>query len=134
MKKTLFTFLLFAISLSAVSQESMSFEDKAIHLIKMTSGQQFDIMADPLVKMVPETNQEAFKKELKQSMESLYSKMAVVYMDTYTEEELNQILAFYDTPIGKKMVATTPEITKRAMEIGQVWGMELQPLIMKYAQ
>lgn len=133
MKKMLFACLFLAFSLTAVSQETKSFEDKAIHLIRMTSGQQFNVMADPLVKMVPEANQEAFKNELKESMESLYSKMAVVYMETYTEEEIDKILEFYNTPVGKKMVSTTPEVTKKAMEIGQVWGMELQPLLTKYA-
>ena len=134
MKKAFFTLLFIAVSLTAVSQENESFQAKAVHLIKMTSGQQFDIMADPLIKMVPEANQEAFKKDLKASMETLYTKMATVYMETFTEDEIDSILAFYDTPVGKKMVATTPEVTKKAMEIGQAWGMELQPLMAKYAK
>ena len=132
MKKLFFALFVLAVSFNTVAQEDQSFEEKAIHLISMTSGQQFDVIAEPLVQMVPAAKQEDFKKELKQSMESLYKKMAVVYMENYTEEELNEILAFYDTPVGKKMVATTPEVTQKAMQIGQVWAMELQPLMTKY--
>lgn len=134
MKKLLFTIALVSIGFTASAQESNSIETKAIKLIELTSGQQFDIMTEPLVKMVPEENREAFKKDLAQSTEELYKKMATVYTESFTEEELDKILAFYDTPVGKKMVAVTPELTKKGMEIGQAWGMELQPLIAKYTK
>ncbi|MCP9199848.1 DUF2059 domain-containing protein [Gramella sp. GC03-9] len=132
MKRTLFFLFIAVISFGAQAQETSTKEAKAIKLIEMTSGQQFDIMTEPLVNMVPEANQEAFKKELKASTGELYKKLATVYTDNFSEEELDQILAFYDTPVGEKMVETTPELTKKAMEIGQAWGQELQPLIMKY--
>ncbi|MUP46893.1 DUF2059 domain-containing protein [Gramella sp. BOM4] len=132
MKKTLFFLFVAVISFGVQAQETNTKQAKAIKLIEMTSGQQFDIMTEPLVNMVPEANQEAFKKELKASTGELYKKLATVYTDNFSEEELDQILAFYDTPVGEKMVATTPELTKNVMEIGQAWGQELQPLIMKY--
>ncbi len=134
MKKLLFTIALVSIGFTASAQESNSIETKAIKLIELTSGQQFDIMTEPLVKMVPEENREAFKKDLAQSTEELYKKMATVYTESFTEEELDKILVFYDTPVGKKMVAVTPELTKKGMEIGQAWGMELQPLLAKYTK
>lgn len=133
MKKAVFTLLFLAIGFSGIAQEK-SYEEKTIHLIQMTSGQQFDVMTEPLIKMVPEANQKAFKKDLMNSMGDLYQKMAKVYMESFSEAEIDEILAFYDTPVGKKMVAETPKLTQKAMEIGQVWGMELQPLMAKYAQ
>lgn len=132
MKKIIFTLSLIAISLTSFAQEADSFEGKAVKLIKLTAGQQFDIMTEPIIKMVPEENREAFKKELAESTEGLYSKMATVYTESFTEEEIDKILAFYATPVGKKMVAITPELTKKGMEIGQAWGMELQPMMAKY--
>lgn len=132
MKKILFSILVAFVSFNGLAQER-TFEEKASYLIELTAGQQFDIMLKPLVEMVPEENQEAFKAELHQSVQQLYSKMAVVYMDSFTESELDEILEFYNTSIGKKMVATTPELVKKGMEIGQQWGMEIQPLIAKYS-
>lgn len=134
MKKIICLFFLVFIGLQSKAQENKSFEEKAIQLIKMTSGQQFDIMLDPLVKMVPENKQEAFKKEMMASLEGIYSRMAGVYMENFSEAEIDQILAFYHTPIGEKMVAITPELTRKGMEIGQQWGQELQPIMMKYMQ
>ncbi|MCB7480664.1 DUF2059 domain-containing protein [Christiangramia sediminis] len=132
MKKIIFTLSFLAISLTSFAQEASSFEAKAVKLIKLTAGQQFDIMTEPIIKMVPEENREAFKKELAESTQGLYTKMAAVYTESFTEEEIDKILAFYATPVGEKMVAVTPELTKKGMEIGQAWGMELQPLMAKY--
>ena len=123
-------FVVAGLNLSA--QEAGTLEQKAVKLIKLTSGQQFEVMTEPIVKMIPEENREAFKKELNTSMKGLYKKIATVYTESFTEEELDKILAFYDTPVGKKMVEITPELTKKGMEIGQAWGMELQPMMAKY--
>ncbi len=119
---------------SMSAQETSSFEKKTVELIKMTSGQQFEVMMDPLVKMVPEENQEAFKKELTDSTSELYAQMADIYMESFTEAEIDKILEFYHTPVGEKMVASLPEITKKGMELGQAWGMKLQPIMAKYMQ
>ncbi|UJH91261.1 DUF2059 domain-containing protein [Antarcticibacterium sp. 1MA-6-2] len=110
------------------------YKQKTIDLITITSGPQFDVVIQPFVDMVPEQNREALKKDLKASMVDLYDKLAVVYMESYTEEDVDAILAFYETPVGKKMISETPEITKKSMQIGQMWGMQLQPLIAKYSE
>ncbi|WP_300439994.1 DUF2059 domain-containing protein [Christiangramia sp.] len=132
MKKIILCLGILAISIPSVAQEATSFEQKAVKLIKLTAGQQFEIMTEPIIEMVPQEKREAFKKELAESTQGLYTKMAAVYTESFTEDELDKILAFYATPVGEKMVAVTPELTKKGMEIGQAWGMELQPLMAKY--
>lgn len=134
MKKIIFFFILMLAGFQSQAQDNSAFQEKAIKLIQMTSGQQFDIMLDPLVKMVPEDKQEAFKKEMMASLDDIYEKFAQVYMENFTEAEIDQILAFYNTPVGEKMVAITPELTRKGMAIGQQWGQELQPIMMKYMQ
>ncbi|APG59237.1 DUF2059 domain-containing protein [Christiangramia salexigens] len=134
MKKLLFSVMLLSIGFNSYAQEAMTIEEKAVQLIELTAGQSFEVMTEPLVNMIPEENREAFKKELKESRHKLYSQMAVIYTENYTETEIDKILAFYDTPVGKKIVATTPDLMKKGMELGQAWGMELQPLIAKYSK
>lgn len=134
MKNLLCSLFFLTIGITAVSQEGDSFEAKSIKLIKMTAGQQFDIMTEPLLNMIPAENRKEFKKELAASTNGLYKKMAKIYTESFTEEEIDKILAFYNTPVGKKMVEITPELTKKGMEIGQAWGMDLQPLIAKYSK
>ena len=134
MKKVICMFFLMFIGFQSQAQENKDLQEKAVQLIEMTSGQQFDIMLDPIVKMIPEKNREAFKKEMMASLDDIYVRLAEVYTEKFTEAEIDQILAFYETPVGEKMRAITPELTKKGMEIGQQWGMELQPIMMKYMQ
>lgn len=134
MKKSLCFLFLILLGFQSNAQEKTNLQQKAIKLIEMTSGQQFDIMLDPIVKMVPEENREAFKKEMMTSLKSIYDELAQIYIEEFTEAEIDQILAFYNTPVGKKMRDITPELTRKGMEIGQQWGQELQPIMMKYMQ
>lgn len=47
-------------------------------------------------------------------LEPAYVKL---YSDTYTEAELDGILAFYKSPAGQAMLAKTPELASGVMEI-----------------
>lgn len=134
MKKAICFFILLLIGFQSHAQEKTDLHHKAVELIKMTSGQQFDVMLEPIVKMVPQENRNAFKEEVMASLESLYGQMAQIYTEEFTEAEIDQILAFYHTPVGKKMRDITPELTRKGMEVGQQWGQELQPIMMKYMQ
>ncbi|MFC6860177.1 DUF2059 domain-containing protein [Zunongwangia atlantica] len=135
MKKLVFIlFVILGTSVFAQETEGDAFQKKAIKLIELTSGQQFEVISEPIVNQIPEGNREAFKKELKASLNGLYVKLAEIYREQFTEAELDEILAFYDTPVGKKMVATTPKVMEKAMTVGQQWGMELQSLVAKYMQ
>lgn len=48
-----------------------------------------------------------------------------IYEKHYTEEEIDQLILFYQSPIGKKMVEKMPLVIQESMEIGQKWGMEI---------
>lgn len=134
MKKIIFICLLF-VGVTGFSQETTSdFEAKTIELIELSSGPQFEVMLQPLFKMVPAENQEAFKAEVRESLKGLYEDIAVIYMESYTEEDVDAILEFYHSPVGQKMLAETPKIMEKSMQLGQEWGMQLQPLIAKYSK
>jgi uncharacterized protein len=57
--------------------------------------------------------------------DSLIYKFAPAYTENLTVEELRALLAFYESPIGRRMTELQPQVTKRSMEIGQQWGMQL---------
>jgi hypothetical protein len=50
-----------------------------------------------------------------------------LYASTYTEEELDGIVAFYKSPVGQKMIEKTPELTAKSTQITQQKMTELQP-------
>lgn len=41
-----------------------------------------------------------------------------IYTDTFTEPELRAMVAFYQTPTGRKLADRTPELTRRGGEVG----------------
>ena len=42
-----------------------------------------------------------------------------IYAGVYTESELREMIAFYRTPIGQKMIERTPELTKAMVQVTQ---------------
>jgi hypothetical protein len=58
-----------------------------------------------------------------------------LYARTYSADELRQITAFYRTPVGAKMLATTPKLMGEGMQIGQqVFVRRVGPLMQKLQQ
>lgn len=135
MKNTFYAVVFLLVGFSGFSQEAdAAYKAKAVKLIEINSGATFDVMLKPLYGMVAEENRDAFKAEVKASMGDLYDQLAVVYMESFTEAELDEVIAFYNTTVGKKMVSELPIIMEKSMQIGQMWGMKLQPLMAKYAK
>lgn len=56
--------------------------------------------------------------DLSLMLESVYSK----YM---TKEDLEDLIEFYKTPVGKKFAKNGPLIMQESMAIGQQWGKKL---------
>jgi len=55
----------------------------------------------------------------------LTASMIPIYDKYYTTEEINKMIEFYQTPLGKKLVSTMPQIMQASMEAGQSWGKEV---------
>lgn len=52
----------------------------------------------------------------------LLSLLVPVYEKNYTKTEVKQLLAFYETPLGRKLIATTPVVMMESQQIGATWG------------
>ncbi|MGF1473971.1 MAG: DUF2059 domain-containing protein [Geminicoccaceae bacterium] len=58
-------------------------------------------------------------------LEELREMLALIYVDNYTEDELNKLVAFYRTPLGRKMVNRQIDIARQAQEVAMPWGRAL---------
>ena len=65
------------------------------------------------------------KEFLKSSMNDLVEMLAPVYAKYLNQDELQQIIEFYDSPVGRKLAESTPLITQESMQIGQEWGKKI---------
>lgn len=74
---------------------------------------------------VPEDKRAGFTKALTPfltkycSWDALKHDICVMYAREFTEAELKQLLAFYKSPVGLKLLQKQPVITQMAMSIGQ---------------
>ncbi|GLB47712.1 DUF2059 domain-containing protein [Neptunitalea lumnitzerae] len=69
---------------------------------------------------------EAVKDDLRnQPLEDLVAMLTPVYKKHFTMEDLDQLIAFYNSDIGKKLVEKTPMIMQESSQIGQLWGRKL---------
>lgn len=67
----------------------------------------------------------------KAGADSLARLLAPVYADLFTEQELTDLVKFYESPLGQRMAELQPQIFVRSSEIGQKWGMQLGLAVMQ---
>lgn len=64
----------------------------------------------------------------------LTSMVVEIYARHFSESELRDMLAFYHTPAGGKMIQEMPGIMQETVLTGQVWGQHLAPVLIERIQ
>jgi hypothetical protein len=52
-------------------------------------------------------------------IDEMIDEMVPLYANNFTTAEINELAAFYRTPIGRKMMASVPKIAAESMAISQ---------------
>ncbi len=60
-------------------------------------------------------------------MDNIRPVVIQTYDETYTEDEIDGILAFYRSPAGKAFLAKTPQLMNRTMTLMQQQMASVQP-------
>lgn len=76
---------------------------------------------------LPENVMELLKTEIKKELDSanLADLFIPIYEKYYEKNELQDLIRFYKTPTGKKMISVMPQVMNEAMEAGKLWGQEM---------
>ena len=98
-------------------------------------------LANSLKAANPKTPEKAFviladetNKLMDEQIDSLFKSIVPIYNNYFTKAEIDELLAFYETPIGKKTISVLPLITRDSMVVGQNWGKGLVPKLMENLQ
>lgn len=59
---------------------------------------------------------------IEEQADSLLTLLTPVYTETFSLEELQGLLQFYESPLGQRMIELQPMVVSKSMEIGQRWG------------
>lgn len=130
-KKIILFVVIVGFSLTVKAQDEAFTKDTA-KLVEIISENAFKPYIVQFAAMIPADKQEAFKEELAGTFPGLYNEMAVIYMDTFTHQEIKDLLAFYATPVGLKLASKSGELAQKGMVAGQAWGVKVQEIIAKY--
>lgn len=67
-----------------------------------------------------------FKNEfLKTSIDDLVDMLVPVYEKYLTISDIEEMIKFYQTPVGEKYAKSTPLIMTESMQVGQQWGLKI---------
>lgn len=69
------------------------------------------------------------KKQL--TPNELLGKIEEVYDRHFTHDEIKGLIAFYETPLGKKLLTELPAVNQDSLEVGQTWGRAMGEKYMK---
>jgi len=85
---------------------------------------------------VPAQFWQDFSQEFKRqaSPDELMKAILPIYDKHFTQQEIRQLIAFYESPLGKKISVTLPEIQQESIEAGRAWGEQLGDRMHKQLQ
>jgi len=132
MKKVFLSIAFFLIAQMSIAQDT-NFKADVVKLISISGADgAMKVAKLQILNLIPQANKENFSKEFDASLPSMYDKMANIYMEIYTPEDIKGMIVFYESSVGKKMSEKSGELTKKTMQAGQEWSNELQVIMGKY--
>ena len=133
--------LLLVLSLGVAAQSANPPSPQAIALAKelivlKVGHQMFDAVVPGVIEQAkdvflptnPNLNKELIevtgklKLEYANKSDELFNEVAKVYAMHFTEQELKEIVAFYKTPLGKKMLAEDPVAIQEGLARAKDWA------------
>nr|WP_276901172.1 DUF2059 domain-containing protein [Pedobacter kyonggii] len=134
MKISILTLLLTFVTTFSFSQENNSYKSSLTKLIQVSGSEAaYKGILDQMVFMfkqqqsnVPKEFWDEFTIEVnKNAIDQLVNLVLPIYQKHLTEADLLGVIAFYETPAGKKFAEKTPLITQESMLAGQEWGKQI---------
>jgi len=68
---------------------------------------------------------EKLRNDLAPRFAELSNEVAKLYATNFTDQELKDILAFYKSPSGKKLIVQQPKVADSSMKFAQEWANKL---------
>ena len=63
-------------------------------------------------------------EEMKRSLPELEEPIIAIYDANFSADEIKQLVAFYQSPVGRKIVIQLPQLMQQSVSMGQSWGQQ----------
>lgn len=106
-------------------------KESIIQLLEMTNTiKSVQQSIDPLLRMLKTLKPDApdeFWSDIRNNINSdnFTSLIIPIYQKHLSEEDVQNLIAFYKTPTGKKFITVKPMLDKEAVSKGREWGQKL---------
>lgn len=144
MKKLILTFGIILASQFGIAQTNAAkssvavddaFKNDVVRVVERSSASgQLASAKKQILGMIPEEKHAAFLVEFDALTAKVQESTVKIYMDEYSKEDVKAMLAFYDSPVGKKMAEKAETIATKSQEEMMSLQGEMQALVMKYMQ
>jgi hypothetical protein len=135
MKKFALVCVLMSAAVLSFSQTQTKEKDitRLVEIMNMKSlaVQIFDMLIPQLAQLVPSVPQnvwDLFREKI--DIDDFIKLHVAIYDRHFTHEEIKELIRFYESPIGRRVIEETPAMTEESMIAGQQWGMKLGQQIM----
>jgi hypothetical protein len=71
------------------------------------------------------------RKEYDSKRAEILNQVAIIYAQHFTEQELKDVVAFYRTPVGKKMILEEPLALDQSLKAAQTWATQFSDVVME---
>ena len=96
--------------------QQMNLTQEQSQIIDKYMGKMFDVMKEAM------------------SWDKIKDDFIEIYISVYTEEEIQELIKFYQSPIGQKLIEKEPLIIQQSMSLSQKYMMNLLPKIQEISQ
>lgn len=136
MKKFILTFAFLVVTQFGFSQAvDEAFKKDVLKVIERSgAGGQMASAKKQILAMIPEEKHAAFLIEFDALLPKVYEASAKVYMEEYTKEDIKAMLAFYESPVGKKMAEKSEVVASKSQDSMKDLQGDIQAIVMKYMQ
>lgn len=134
MKKLFFVVALAFVSQLGFSQEKATREEVVQVIEKSGALGQIDSAKKQVLEMIPADKKAAFTVEFDIIIKKATDATIDIYLQEYSKEDVKAILAFYNSPVGKKMSEKASVIAQKSQDSMMSLQGEVQALMMKYMQ
>ena len=129
--KKIICFIIFTIGISFFSVYGQTINDDILRMLRISGSDKLaDQVMDTMILQfqqsglgIPNTFWTRFRERVK--TDDLLFACVPIYAKYYTHDEIRQLIAFYESPLGRLLVEVTPQLTQETMVIGQRWGEQL---------
>ncbi len=104
--------------------------DQILPMLKKAMAKNTPALTEAVFEIVRNTTMSLVQRQI-WSPGGLVDRVVPVYDKHYTHAEIQALIKFYKSPLGQKVAALKPEITKEGIIVAEQWLKFLKPLLIQ---